>query len=220
MEKIKVLLIDDHSLFRRGLKSLLEDEAGFAVVGECDNGIDGEEAALELKPDVVLLDLDMSPQNGLTTLEHIKARNSQQCVLILTVSESDEQLQQCLKSGAAGYLLKNIDIEFLIYGIKSALKGNNILSPEMTTILLDRLNVTKNNSQGTEPPEQKSRDLSTLTSRERDILSLIADGLANKEIARKLNLTESTVKAHVQNILKKLNLHSRVQAAVVAHNLL
>lgn len=209
MEKITILLVDDHSLFRRGLKSLLDDESIFEVVGESDNGIDGAKLAQELKPDVILLDLDMSPVNGYETLLTIIKNNPSQCVLILTVSESDEKLQMCLKSGASGYLLKNINIDFLIYSIKSALKGNKVLSPEMTTLLLDKINTTT---------VEAEANISLLTQRENAILELVAAGLSNKEIARKLNLTESTIKVHVQNILKKLNLHSRVQATVYFYN--
>lgn len=206
-QAIRILLIDDHTLFRSGLKALLQRQDDFLVVGEAADGLDGVKQAELLKPDVVLLDLDMPVMNGREALGQILSGCPDTAVLMLTVSEDGEDLAECMRGGARGYLLKNINADFLLDSIRRAVDGDSVLSPEMTAKLLARLR---------QPPSAKTSELDTLTPRERETLSWLARGVSNKEIARELDLAESTVKVHVQNILRKLSLSSRVQAAVYA----
>ncbi len=208
--RIKILLVDDHTLFRSGLKALLQRQADFAVVGETDNGLDGVKLAEQLQPDVVLLDLDMPVMNGREALAQILETQPRMTVLMLTVSEDGDDLVECMRLGARGYLLKKINTDFLLSGIRHAVEGDSVLSPEMTSKL-----VMKIRRDHVEPAAPVS-DVNALTPRERETLAWLAKGVSNKEIARALDLAESTVKVHVQSILRKLNLSSRVQAAVFA----
>lgn len=205
--KLKVLLVDDHNLFRSGVKALLARQADIEVVGEAADGIDGIRQAQALNPDIVLLDLDMPGISGREAVRTLVAELPQTRVLILTVSEDAEDLLDTLRAGAAGYLLKNIDTEYFVDAIRQAASGDSIVSPEMTAKLVAGLKQPVNS-----PAPIKDR----LSARERDIVAALARGASNKEIARELGLAESTVKIHVQNILRKLNLSSRVQAAVYA----
>lgn len=206
--KIKILLVDDHTLFRRGLRFLLEQENDFDIVGEASDGLEGVKLAEQLKPDVVLLDLDMPTMHGREALPQLLNANPDLAVLMLTVSEDGADLEECMKIGARGYLLKNIDTGFLLSSIRKAVEGDSILSPEMTSKLIARLRNPE--------PSSSTRALESLTPRERETLIWLARGVSNKIMARELNLAESTVKVHVQNVLRKLNLNSRVQAAVYA----
>lgn len=207
-QPLKIVLIDDHTLFRSGLKALLQRQSDFAVVGEAADGLEGVKLIELVAPDVVLLDLDMPHMNGREALAQIVAVHPELAVLMLTVSEDGEDLAECMRLGARGYLLKNINAEFLLSSIRRAVTGDSVLSPEMTAKLVARLR---------DPWPAASRpDVDSLTPRERETLRHLARGASNKEIARSLDLAESTVKVHVQNILRKLNLSSRVQAAVFA----
>ena len=184
---IKIILIDDHTLFRSGIKALLSRQSDFEVIGEAADGLSGVKMAEQLKPDVVLLD---------------------QTVIMLTVSEDSDDLTECMRIGARGFLLKNINADFLLDSIRKAVDGDNVFSPEMTTRLVQSL---------ISPSAPRTdQALATLTPRELEILGYLAAGHSNKVIARHLDLAESTVKVHVQNLLRKLNLSSRVQAAVYA----
>lgn len=212
MEKcIRVLLIDDHTLFRSGIKAMLQRQPGFEVVGEAGNALEGIKRAKTLQPDVVLLDLHMPGMTGHEAVSLVIDEAPQARVLMLTVSENVEDLMQTLRAGAHGYLLKNIEMDFLLNAIRSAVDGDSIMSPQMTSKLMQSVRTTPKAS-ATPVVSDKDR----LTPREREILIFLARGASNKEIARNLDLAESTVKIHVQNILKKLNLLSRVQAAVYA----
>lgn len=207
--KITILLIDDHTLFRSGLRFLLESQEDFDIVGEASDGLEGIKLAESIHPDVVLLDLDMPVMGGREALPQLLSMQPDLAVLILTVSENTDDLTQCMRIGARGYLLKNINTDFLLNSIRKAVDGDNVLSPEMTTKLVEQLRSP------IAPPTHN--DLyETLTPREKETLVWLTKGVSNKEIARTLDLTESTVKVHVQNLLRKLNLHSRVQAAVYA----
>ncbi len=201
-------MIDDHTLFRSGLKALLQRQSDFAVVGEAADGLEGVKLIELVAPDVVLLDLDMPHMNGREALAQIVAVHPELAVLMLTVSEDGEDLAECMRLGARGYLLKNINAEFLLSSIRRAVTGDSVLSPEMTAKLVARLRDPR--------PVASRPDVDSLTPRERETLRHLARGASNKEIARSLDLAESTVKVHVQNILRKLNLSSRVQAAVFA----
>ncbi|WP_127223116.1 response regulator [Neisseria meningitidis] len=209
---IKIILIDDHTLFRSGIKALLSRQHGFEVIGEAADGLSGIKMISRLQPDVVLLDLDMPGMNGREALSQIISINPQQAVIMLTVSEDSDDLTECMRIGARGYLLKNINADFLLESIRKAAEGDNVFSPEMTAKLVKSL-ISPQPAQGTQA-------LSSLTPRELEILGYLAAGHSNKIIARHLDLAESTVKVHVLNLLRKLNLSSRVQAAVYAirHN--
>ncbi|RZI42750.1 response regulator [Herbaspirillum sp. HC18] len=206
---ISVLLVDDHTLFRSGIRSLLQRNSDFAVVGEAADGVEGIKRAKQLRPDVVLLDLNMPGMSGLETLQLLLEDCPDTAVILLTVSEEAEDLTTALQAGARGYLIKNIDADYLVRAIRRAAAGEPVLAEAMTTKLVAHL---QGGTQKAEPPS----DLDKLTPREKEILACLARGESNKHIARTLDVAESTVKIHVQNILKKLNLSSRVQAAVFA----
>lgn len=210
MKPIRVLIVDDHTLFRSGIKLVLQRQEGFEVVGEAGDGLEGVKRAKQLKPDVVLLDLHMPGTSGLEALRllHDDAPHAQ--VVMLTVSEDAEDLLDALHSGARGYLLKNIDTEFLLDSIRRAARGESVMSPQMATQLADAMR------QPPKAPPSSPVSPAKLTPRESEIIIMLARGASNKEIARELDLAESTVKIHVQGILRKLNLASRVQAAVYA----
>ncbi|UYZ83632.1 response regulator transcription factor [Entomomonas sp. E2T0] len=206
--KTKILLVDDHTLFRSGLRFLLETQDDFEVIGEAADGLEGIKLAESLHPDVVLLDLDMPIMGGREALPQLLSTQPGLAVLVLTVSEDGSDLTECMRIGARGYLLKNINSDFLLNSIRKAVDGDSVLSPEMTTKLITQLRA---------PTTQDIDKLyETLTPREKETLAWLTKGVSNKEIARSLDLTESTIKVHVQNVLRKLNLHSRVQAAVYA----
>jgi len=205
--KLRVLLVDDHKLFRSGVKALLARQADIEVVGEAADGLDGVQQARQLRPDVILLDLHMPGVSGRDAVRTLSEELPGTRVLMLTVSEDAEDLLETLHAGAAGYLLKNIDAEYFVDAIRRAAGGDSVVSPEMTGKLVAGLK----RAAAAPVPE---KDL--LSAREREILVALARGASNKEIAREFELAESTVKIHVQNILRKLNLTSRVQAAVYA----
>ena len=205
---IKIVLIDDHTLFRSGIKALLARQEDCEVIGEAADGLSGVKLVEQSQPDVVLLDLDMPVMNGREALAQILSTRPQQVVVMLTVSEDSEDLTECMRLGARGFLLKNINADFLVDAVKKAAVGDNVFSPEMTARLVQSL-INPN-------PSAATGALETLTQRELEILGYLAVGCSNKVIARKLDLAESTIKVHVQNILRKLELTSRVQAAVYA----
>lgn len=206
--KIHILLIDDHTLFRRGLKFLLSQQTDFDVVGEANDGLEGIKLVEQLKPDVVLLDLDMPMMNGKEALPQLLNAHEDLTVLMLTVSEDSADLTECMQLGASGYLLKNIEVDFLLNSIRKAVNGDNVLSPEMMGKLF--VHLRKSSS------EIEKQGIEILTPREKETLIWLAKGKSNKVIASEMNLAESTVKVHVQNVLRKLNLNSRVQAALYA----
>lgn len=219
---VKILLIDDHTLFRSGLKSLIQREAEsrYEVVAEAADGLEGVKMMAKYSPDIILLDLSMPVMNGKETLQQIMNINPEQVVLMLTVSEDATDLTECMQLGAKGFLLKNIEADFLLESIDKALNGDTVFSPEMTQKLLNQIIST---NAALKSPQEDSQELNAnqvkideLTNREREILAYIAAGESNKQIARSLDVAENTVKVHVQNVLKKLEVNSRVQAAVIA----
>ena len=210
MHETRVLIIDDHTLFRSGIKLLLERQAGFAVVGEAGNALDGVKRAKKLKPDVILLDLHMPDTSGLQVIALLREEAPLAQIIMLTVSEDAEDLLEALRAGARGYLLKNIETDFLLNAIARAAKAESVMSPVMANKLADAIRA---------PAKEIGHidsGIERLTVREREVIIMLARGASNKEIARSLDLVESTVKIHVQGILRKLNLSSRVQAAVLA----
>jgi two-component system, NarL family, nitrate/nitrite response regulator NarL len=210
MSPIRVLIVDDHTLFRSGIKLLLQRQKGFEVVGEAGDGLEGVKRAKQLKPDVVLLDLHMPGTSGLEAIPLLREEVPQVEVIMLTVSEDAEDLLEALRAGARGYLLKNIETDFLLDSIRRAVNGESVMSSQMAGKLADLM---RDGSKGVAAIES---GIEKLTPREREIIAMLARGISNKEIARGLDLAESTVKIHVQGILRKLNLASRVQAAVYA----
>lgn len=212
---IRILLIDDHTLFRSGVKALLQRQPDFEVVGEASDGLEGVKLVEQVEADVVLLDVDMPSMNGHEALAQIRETHPNLAVLMLTVSEDCETLGECLKLGARGYLLKKIDQDFLLRSIRAAYAGDSVISPQMMTKFVNRFADPEGTKQA-RPASAQGQDPSVLTRRERQTLAWLARGVSNKEIARALNLAESTVKVHVQSVLRKLNLSSRVQAAIYA----
>ena len=208
-QKIRVLLVDDHVLFRSGVRTLLERSDDFEVVDETGDGLEGIKRARSLKPDVVLLDLNMPGVGGIEAVKAIVEESPEVRVLMLTVSEDAADLMEALRSGASGYLLKNIEMEELVSAIRRAAGGDSVVSPQMTAKLIQGVR---------EQPRVSDKlvERDRFSPRERDILNCLARGESNKEIARELELAESTVKIHVQNIFKKLGVTSRVQVALYA----
>ena len=216
---ISILLVDDHNLFRSGVRQLLQREEDLCIVAEAADGLEGLKRAKALRPDVILLDLNMPGLSGLETLHLPQSK-----VVILTVSEEAEELGEALRSGAVGYLTKNVEAETLVAAIRKAKRGEPVIAESMTIKLVEQFRSQGSSQPGATvtPPDSPSVQLGAaservhLTAREREIMQCLARGESNKEIARRLDVAESTVKIHVQNILKKLNLSSRVQIAVYA----
>jgi len=210
---IRLLVVDDHTLFRRGLVALLATESDLAVVGEAADAGEATRRARELQPDVILLDNHLPGVTGIAALAGLMEAAPKSKVLMLTVSEDETDLAAALRAGAQGYVLKTIDGDMLAQAIRGTMRGESVVSPEMTGKLVQALRATAPGepSAGGAPPEDP---LARLSPREREILAHIARGASNKAIARALDIAETTVKIHVQHILRKLGLSSRVQAAV------
>ena len=210
---IRLLVVDDHTLFRRGLIALLSQHAGVAVVGEAGDAGEAQRRAAELQPDVVLLDNHLPGVRGVDALPGLREAAPEARVMMLTVSEDENDLADALRAGAQGYLLKTIDGDALLRAIEACMRSESVVSPELTGKLVNALRT----GPGTAPAASLPADaLASLSPRENDIVRLIARGHSNKEIARALAIAETTVKIHVQHILRKLDLSSRVQAAVYA----
>jgi len=209
---IRILLVDDHTLFRSGVRLLLQRQPDFEVVAEAGDGVEGIKRAKELKPDVILLDLNLPGLSGLETLQLLTQDLPSCAVIILTVSEEADELGQALRDGARGYLVKNIDAEVLTSAIRRAATGESVIAESMTAKLVDQFRGAASQAVQASGNAERHR----LTARETQIVQCLARGASNKVIARELDVSESTVKIHVQNVLKKLNLTSRVQVAVYA----
>ena len=206
---ISVLLVDDHTLFRKGLAELLEQRGEIRVAGIAGNGEEAMRLLAETKPDVVITDLNMPPHGGLALLRHIRAEGWRGPVLVLTVSDAEEDLSNALHAGAQGYLLKDMEPDDVVDAIQRAVRGETVVAPAMTLKLVNLL-------QGGGAANVKADALKLLTAREREILDYLARCMSNKAIARALDISHDTVKLHVRHILSKLNLTSRVEAAVFA----
>ncbi len=214
---IRILVVDDHTLFRRGLIALLAVQPEFSVVGEAGDAGDAQRRAAELQPDVILLDNHLPGVQGVDALQGLREAAPRARVLMLTVSEDGSTLATALQRGASGYLLKTVDSDVLASAIVRAMRGESTISPEMTGKLVTAFQALQGGPGGPGAPAVAPPDaVQSLSPRERQILAEIARGASNKEIARTLDIAEATVKIHVQHILRKLNLSSRVQAAVVA----
>lgn len=202
-----ILVIDDHPLMRKGILQLIAMEDSLRLIGEAGDGQQGLELAHRLRPDLILLDLNMRGLSGLDTLKALKRSDLEARVIILTVSDHEDDVVSALRAGADGYLLKDMEPEDVLHGLKLAAQGRMALGERVTAILADAL-------RHEHPP--KPLESAKLTEREQEILTLIAAGHSNKLIARELKITEGTVKVHVKHLLRKLDLGSRVEAAVWA----
>jgi two-component system nitrate/nitrite response regulator NarL len=212
---VRLLLVDDHTLFRRGLKALLAQDERFEVVGEAADAGEAQRRAAELQPEVILLDIHLPGVTGIDAIAALAQAAPAARVLMLTVSEDAQDLAAALRAGARGYLLKTADGDQLAAAIVRAAQGESTIGPEMSGKLADAFRAQ--GGAAAEGAEAAAPDaIETLSPRERQILAQIARGASNKEIARALDIAETTVKIHVQHILRKLNLNSRVQAAVLA----
>ncbi|ABI39296.1 two component transcriptional regulator, LuxR family [Shewanella sp. MR-4] len=204
-DKATILLIDDHPMLRNGVKQLIGMADNLCIVAEASCGKDGIILATQLDPDLILLDLNMPEFNGLETLTKLRECELSSRIIVFTVSNYEGDIVNAFKYGADGYLLKDMEPEDLLQSIQQAAAGKIVLSDAIAPILATGL---RHN-----PPATK-RDIESLTAREKDIIRLVSQGLSNKMIARKLIITEGTVKVHVKNLLKKLSFKSRVEATV------
>ncbi|ESR00157.1 transcriptional regulator [Stutzerimonas chloritidismutans AW-1] len=202
----RILLVDDHPMMRRGVRDLLELEDDLEVVAEAGNGEDAIKLAQQTEPDLILMDLNMLGIDGLETTRRMRDADIDARIIMFTVSDEQSHVLEALRNGADGYLLKDMDAEQLIEQIRIAATGRMALSPELTQVLAEAIRVR--------PKPTGQVQFSSLTKREKEVLRLIAKGQSNKMIARKLGITEGTVKVHVKNLLHKLGLRSRVEAAV------
>lgn len=206
--RCRVLLVDDHPLFRRGVMQLIAAQPDFEVVGEAASGEDGVALTHTLNPDIVLLDVDMRGMGGLLALKQIKESGADTQVIMLSVSDAEMNLVTAVRSGADGYLLKDAEPEEMLEKLRQAARGEVIFTDSLMAMLVDAMR------SGTPAPSTDE----ALTERERQILQLIAAGKSNKHIARQLGISDGTVKVHVKNLLRKLHLRSRLEAAVWALN--
>ena len=205
---MRVLIIDDHALFRVGLQGLLE-QRGIEVADAVASGIEGIERAKELQPDIVLLDLRMPDMGGLDVLQKLRETESSIPVVMLTTSNEEADLIKSLRSGAQGYLLKDMEPDELVSALRDIENGKNVVAQDLTDALARMV-------QGDTNVDDDEGPFSELTPREMEILCLLAEGQSNKLIARNLGISDGTVKLHVKAILRKLGIHSRVEAAVIA----
>ena len=207
---MRILFVDDHILFRKGVAALLSNHPNLEVVGEADNGLQGIDMARELLPDLILMDINMPVCDGLEATQCIKREMPYVKIVILTVADDDHNLFEAIKSGAQGYLLKNLEPEQLFEMLESISQGEAPLSGVIAAKILKEFN------QPTYTNNPEKAALGGLTARETSVLQLVAEGLTNKEIAAELVISENTVKIHLKNILEKLHLQNRIQAAVYA----
>lgn len=203
-----ILIIDDHPLFRKGVKNLLSMNPQFSVTGEAASGEEGISKAVSLKPDLILLDIDMKGINGIDTLKLLKRENLPSKIVMLTVSNHENNVFDALRIGADGYLLKDMEPEDILEKIVQAADGHTVISEQLTTLLAKSIRE--------DHATPHSQEEAQLTKREIEILRYVMDGMSNKVIARQLGISDGTVKVHMKHILKKLQLKTRVEAAIWA----
>ena len=206
MSKIRIMIADDHSMVREGLKQLVELEDDIIVVAQAGNGNETIEKIIEYNPDVVLLDINMPEKNGLEVLTYLKQNDINANIIILTIHNEVEYLYKAVEIGVKGYVLKDSESDVLIRAIRSVYEGETYIQPNMASLLFKKMN---NDDSG-------AVHNTRLTKREVEVLKLITEGLLNKEIAHRLCISEKTVKNHVSNIFKKIEVSDRTQAAVFA----
>lgn len=210
-DRIRVLLVDDHVLFRRGLDIVLDQDPGVEVVGEAEDGEQAIIRAQELMPDVVLMDVRMPRHGGIDATRAIKELVPHVKILMLTMSDEEADLYGAIKAGANGYLLKEISIEEIGAAIRSVAQGHSLISPSMASKLLNEFAAMGRREEG-----RPSVPIPRLTDREMEVLRLVARGGNNREIAAQLFISENTVKNHIRNMLEKMHLHTRMEAVVYA----
>ena len=208
---LRVLIVDDHALFRRGLQMVLKQEEDIEVVGEAGDGHEAVGKAQELMPDVILMDVRMPWRSGIEATQQIKDALPHVKILMLTISDEEVDLYDAIKAGASGYLLKEISIDEVADAIRSVWQGQSRISPSMASKLL-----TEFAAMSKRADERQQLPAPRLTEREMGVLKLVAQGLNNRDIAKELFISENTVKNHIRNILEKLHLHSRMEAVVYA----
>jgi DNA-binding NarL/FixJ family response regulator len=210
-ERLRVMVADDHALFRRGLQMVLEAEPDIDLVGEASDGVEAVEKSQELMPDVILMDVRMPKRSGIEAASQIKDLLPHVKILMLTISDEEADLYDAIKAGASGYLLKEIPIEEVADAIRSVWAGQSRISPSMASKLLNEFAaMSKASGDRSQIPAPR------LTDREMEVLRLVAKGMNNRDIAKELYISENTVKNHIRNILEKLHLHSRMEAVVYA----
>jgi DNA-binding NarL/FixJ family response regulator len=209
LDELRVLVVDDHDLFRTGLRNLLEEQ-GVNVVGEAENGETAIRLASDLAPDVVIMDLNMPGVGGVETTRRLSSLAPLSRVVVLTISADDDDVMNAVMAGACGYLLKDSSIQELIAGIKAASEGESLISPQIAAKVLQRLRAQSKDAEAAETIRAE------LSDRELQVLKLIANGKDNAQIARELFISPKTVKNHISNILMKLQIENRIQAAVYA----
>jgi DNA-binding NarL/FixJ family response regulator len=210
-DPIRVLVVDDHALFRRGLEMVLEQEPDIEVVGEASDGAEALERAVETAPDIVLMDVRMPKRGGIDACTSIKDAVPSTKIIMLTISDEEADLYDAIKAGAMGYLLKEISIEEVASAIRAVHGGQSLISPSMASKLLNEFaSMIKRSDERQQVPTPR------LTDREMEVLRLVAKGMNNRDIAKQLFISENTVKNHIRNILEKLQLHSRMEAVVYA----
>jgi two-component system nitrate/nitrite response regulator NarL len=209
MKPIRLMLVDDHALFRKGLVSLLKREEEFQVVAEAEDGAEAIKKAKQLKPDLVLMDIHMPGIDGIEATRRIREMLPSTRVVILTISEDDKDLFEGIKCGAHGYLLKKLEPEELYAMLRGVFEGEAPISRSTASKILNEFAVQARRKAAAQLEEE-------LSAREKDVLQCLASGLTNKEIGNKLGIAENTVKNHLKNILAKLHLENRVQAATFA----
>lgn len=207
MDKIKLLLVDDHSLVRQGIKQILELEEDLEVIGQASDGEEAIKKAQELKPDIILLDINMPKLNGINTLRKLKDIDTTTKVIMLTFYEDREYIFETLNLGVNGYILKDAESESLIKAIRDVYNGSSYIHPSIAMEVIKK----------TENKDNHEEEKSKLTKREYEVLILIAEGLNNRKIADRLYISEKTVKNHVSNIFKKIKVNDRTQAAIYAY---
>jgi DNA-binding NarL/FixJ family response regulator len=210
-ENLKVLIADDHALFRRGLEMVLQKEPDIEVIGEANDGQQAVDRAMELMPDVVLMDVRMPRRTGIEATQRIKELLPHVKILVLTNSDEEADLYDSIKAGASGYLLKEISTEEVAEAVRSVVGGHSRISPAMAAKLLNEFQAMTKRAQDRQPLAPPR-----LTDRELQVLKLVAQGLGNRDIAQQLYISENTVKNHIRNILEKLQLHSRMEAVIYA----
>lgn len=211
-ERLRVLIADDHELFRRGLRMVLDDETDIEVVAEAGDGREAVELAREHVPDVVVLDVRMPAVSGIEAARLIRGDQPGTRILMLTISDEEDDLFEAVKAGANGYLLKEISIDEIADAVRSVHAGQSLITPSMASKLLTEFAELVRK----EEPVPQDVPAPRLTPREMEVLQELAKGLSNRDIAQSLSIAENTVKNHVRNILEKLHLHSRMQAVLYA----